>query len=212
MSTTGDRIKERRKALGMSVEELAVKLGKNRATVYRYESNEIEKLPTTVLEPLALALDTTPAYLMGWHHESGGRDAPLPARPKIPPPEKPVPIIGKIAAGTPILAEENIEGYVTLEGRVKADFALRVHGDSMINVPIYDGDIVFIKQQPDVDDGDIAAVVVDDEATLKRVYKHRGFVELRPENNNYKAMIYSEGDGVDLRIVGKAVGFLHNFE
>lgn len=64
--TIGERIKERRKKLGLSVEELADKLGKNRATIYRYESSEIEKLPTTVLKPLAKALNTTPAFLMGW--------------------------------------------------------------------------------------------------------------------------------------------------
>ena len=66
----GERIRQRRKEIGPSVDELAEILGKNRATVYRYESNEIEKLPTTVLEPLAKALKTTPAYLMGWEDES----------------------------------------------------------------------------------------------------------------------------------------------
>ena len=65
----GDRIKQRRKFLGLSVDELAEKLGKNRATVYRYESSDIEKLPTTVLEPLADALKTTPSYLMGWEDD-----------------------------------------------------------------------------------------------------------------------------------------------
>lgn len=65
--TTGDRIKQRRKELGLSVSELARALGKNRATIYRYESNDIENLPVNVLEPLARALDTTPAKLMGWY-------------------------------------------------------------------------------------------------------------------------------------------------
>ena len=65
----GQRIKLKREEIGLSVDELAELLGKNRATIYIYESNEIEKLPTTVLEPLAKALHTTPAYLMGWENE-----------------------------------------------------------------------------------------------------------------------------------------------
>ena len=67
--TIGERIKARRTQLGLTVDELSERLGKNRATIYRYESNNIEKLPTTVLEPLAKALNTTPAYLMGWEEK-----------------------------------------------------------------------------------------------------------------------------------------------
>ena len=73
--TIGERIKERRKELGISVDELAARLGKNRATIYRYESNEIEKLPTTVLEPLAKALGVSPGYLMGWKQSTDGSDS-----------------------------------------------------------------------------------------------------------------------------------------
>lgn len=95
-----------------------------------------------------------------------------------------LPILGKIAAGIPILAQENIEGYLPYDGN-DADFCLRIHGDSMINARINDGDIVFIKQQSTVENGEIAAVLINDSATLKRVYfLDNSSVQLRPENPN----------------------------
>ena len=106
----GQRIKQRRVELGLSVDDIAEKIGKNRATVYRYESSEIEDLPTSILEPLAKALSTTPAYLMGWETDnifSIPNIIPLPET-------KDIPLIGDIACGEPILAEENIEDYVKL--------------------------------------------------------------------------------------------------
>lgn len=101
----GERIKERRQYLGMSVDELADKLGKNRATIYRYESAEIENLPLNILEPLAKVLDVTPSYLMGWDNATSAA--------------KKIPLLGTIAAGTPILAEENIEGYFNIDSSAK---------------------------------------------------------------------------------------------
>ena len=181
--TIGSRIKERRKSLGLSVDDIAARLGKNRATVYRYESDDIENLPSTVLEPLAKVLKTTPAHLMGW------KDKDIFSIPNIEPIKThKVPLLGTIAAGIPILAEENFDGYIELHDNVHADFCLRIRGDSMINARIYDGDIVFIRQQPDVDNGEIAAVLLDDDATLKRVFK--------------------QPSGINCRIIGKAVAFL----
>lgn len=97
---------------------------------------------------------------------------------------KRLPILGKIAAGIPILAQENIEGYLPYDDN-DADFCLRIHGDSMINARINDGDIVFIKQQSTVENGEIAAVLVNDSATLKRVYFVDDTVQLRSENPKY---------------------------
>lgn len=82
-----------------------------------------------------------------------------------------VPIIGQIAAGKPILADEHIEAFLPCDTGVHADFGLVVSGDSMIGADIHDGDVVFIRSQPIVDDGQIAAVRIDDDATLKRFYK-----------------------------------------
>ena len=117
-------------------------------------------------------------------------------------------LIRKIASGTPIFAEENVEGYAELDIRVKADFALRCHGDSMINAHIFDGDLVFIRKQPDVENGEIAAVVIDGEATLKRVYKYPNRLELRPENPLFPVMQYEGAELDTIRIIGKAVSFL----
>ncbi len=114
-----------------------------------------------------------------------------------------IPLIGTIAAAKPILAEEHIEEYINLEKKIDADFALHVKGDSMINANIRDGDIVFIRKQPDVDDGEIAAVLIDDSATLKRVFKIGDIIQLRAENSHYAPINLDENSNVI--ILGKAV-------
>lgn len=121
---------------------------------------------------------------------------------------RPVPLLGTIACGEPILAEENIEKYVGLPEDIKADFALRCKGDSMINARIFDGDLVFIKQQSEVNNGEIAAVLIDNEATLKRVYKYPSGIELRPENPLFAPINITPEDKIEVRILGKAVSFL----
>lgn len=122
-----------------------------------------------------------------------------------------LPILGKIAAGIPILAQENIEGYLPYDGN-DADFCLRIHGDSMINARINDGDIVFIKQQATVENGEIAAVLINDSATLKRVYfLDNSSIQLRPENPKYKPMVFSKENCDDFRILGKAIALYTRF-
>lgn len=121
-----------------------------------------------------------------------------------------VPLLGTIACGEPILAEENIEDYINMPEKTKGTFALRCKGDSMINARIFDGDIVFIREQPEVENGEIAAVLIEDEATLKRVYKSANSIELRPENPTYKPLYYQNDDMNKIRILGKAVGFYSN--
>lgn len=202
----GSRIKERRKSLGLSVDDIAARLGKNRATVYRYESDDIENLPSTVLEPLAKVLKTTPAHLMGWEDTDSFDVFSIPNIQPIK--TNKVPLLGTIAAGIPILAEENFDGYIELHDSVHADFCLRIRGDSMINARIYDGDIVFIRQQPDVDNGEIAAVLLDDDATLKRVFKQPGGIILQAENPAYAPITVNGHAGINCRIIGKAVAFL----
>lgn len=207
----GSRIKERRKSLGLSVDDIAERLGKNRATVYRYESDDIENLPSTVLEPLAKALKTTPAHLMGWSEDTTTSTVPFDvfSVPSVEPIKTyKVPLLGTIAAGVPILAEENFDGFAELTEGIRADFALRVSGDSMIGARIYDGDIVFIRQQPDVENGEIAAVLLEDEATLKRVYHQENGLILQAENPAYRPIIVNEKTYIECRIMGKAVAFL----
>lgn len=106
------------------------------------------------------------------------------------------------------MADENIEGYIDAPEDVEADFCLRCRGDSMIGARILDGDIVFIRSQNDVDDGEIAAVLIDSEATLKRVYKLGDRLELRAENPHFPRMVYQGLELADVRIIGKAVAFL----
>lgn len=121
---------------------------------------------------------------------------------------KNIPLVGTIACGTPTLAEQNIEQYIKMDEEINADFALRCKGDSMINARIFSGDIVFIKQQPIVDNGEIAAVLIDGEATLKRVYVYNNRIELRPENPTFPVLNYENNTLKDIRILGKAVAFI----
>lgn len=118
-----------------------------------------------------------------------------------------VPLVGTIACGDPILAQENYDGEVNAPEDVHADFALKCKGDSMINARIFDGDIVYIRQQETVDDGEIAAVLINDEATLKRVHLYDDHVVLEPENPQYRPLVYWGIDMNAIRILGKAVAF-----
>ena len=202
--TIGDRIKTRRLEIGLSVDQIAEKIGKNRATVYRYESNEIEKFPLDILFPLAEALQTTPGYLMGWENPISNE---FPDN-IIPMPEmRQIPLIGSIACGAPVLAEEHIEEYINIPKHIHADFALTCKGDSMINARIFDGDIVYIRQQDTVENGEIAAVLIDNEATLKRVRIYEDHISLEPENPQYRPIVLWGEEMNTVRILGKAVAF-----
>lgn len=117
-----------------------------------------------------------------------------------------VPVLGSIAAGRPILCEEAAE-IVDCDGGIACDFALRVAGDSMVGARIHDGDLVFIRRQDDVDDGQIAAVVIDDHATLKRVYHIPNGVQLLSENPKYPPMVFTYPEHECIRILGRAIGF-----
>lgn len=206
--TVGSRIREFRKRLGLSVDDVAEKLKKNRATIYRYESDDIENLPAPILEPLAKVLQTTPAELMGWEQSPVPASDDLPDLPNIFPIQtKKVPLLGTIAAGVPIYADENFDGYRECTEDIDADFCLKIQGDSMIGARINDGDIVFIKKQPDVDNGEIAAVLIENEATLKRVYKEKDSLILQAENPKYAPIVYTAESYVECRILGKAVAF-----
>jgi len=118
-----------------------------------------------------------------------------------------VPILGSVAAGDPILALEEHHDYIEVDGNIRVDFCLRVRGDSMIDARICDGDLVFVRQQPTVENGDIAVVLIDDEVTLKRFYRTDGGVILKPENSKYQPMYYTDEDFKNIQILGKAVLF-----
>lgn len=121
---------------------------------------------------------------------------------------KKAPLIGSIACGAPILAEEHIEDYVDMPTNVHADFALICKGDSMINARIFDGDVVYIRQQSTVENGEIAAVLIDNEATLKRVKLLPDRIILEPENPLYDPLVYRNEEMNAVQIIGKAVAFV----
>ena len=124
------------------------------------------------------------------------------------PTNKAYPLVGDIACGTPILSEENITEYIQFPDDMEVDFCLRCRGDSMVDARIYDGDIVFIRQQPEVANGEIAAVLIGEEATLKRVYRSGDTLTLIAANSAYAPMVYTGEQLAGVRILGKAVSFL----
>lgn len=122
---------------------------------------------------------------------------------------KSFPVLGDIACGKPIMANEEKELYVEAGTDVSADFCLRAKGDSMIGARIYDGDIVFIRKQEMVDNGDIAAVIIEDEASLKRVnyFPEKNLLILKAENAKYEDLVYTGEELNHIRILGRAVAF-----
>ena len=122
---------------------------------------------------------------------------------------KKIPLIGAIACGEPITAEQNIEKMVDVPENIRCDFSLTCHGDSMVDAGIHDKDVVYIRIQPEVENGEIAAVRIDGEATLKRVYYNPGTLTLMPANPAYAPMIYAGPQLEEVHIEGKAVGWTH---
>ena len=204
--TVGDRIKNLRTSLNLTQIELANAVGVSKQTLYKYENNIISNIPSNCIEDIAKVLKTSPAYLMGWDEQIYQYDDILPFNPEY------VPLLGEIACGEPIYSEELRGSYVHLDGDIKADFCLRAKGDSMINARIYEGDIVYVKKQHQVDNGDIAVVLIDDEATLKRVYYYpeASKLLLQPENPSYEPLIYVGEELNSVKILGKAIFFQSN--
>ena len=207
MATLYDRIKSRRIELGLTVEELAHKMGyKDKSSISKIENGKAD-IPQSKIAAFADALETTTAYLMGWEEKPQPAPRPIPKGFEPMPKMKKIPLVGSIACGTPILAQQNIDGHVDAPEDIRCDFALRCKGDSMINARIFDGDIVYIRQQESVEHGEIAAVLIGDEATLKRVYIYDDCISLEAENPQYKPMVYRGEEMNNIRILGKAVAF-----
>lgn len=204
----GQRIKARREELGISAEELGQKIGKAKTTIYRYELGLIEKMPTSVLESIADALRTSPAYLMGWTENKLASWQTFPNNISSIQTQR-VPMLGEIACGKPIFANEQRESYVQAGVNIKADFCLTARGDSMIGARIHDGDIVFCRSQNMVENGEIAAVIIGEEATLKRVYYYpdKQKLVLQAENPKYEPFVYVGSELDEINIIGKAIAF-----
>lgn len=205
MSALSKILKKRRKELGLTLAQVADAVGVTEATVQRWESGNIKTVRYEKLAPLSSLLGVSPADLMGW-----SSDDDLPSNISRIEPMQKIPLVGQIACGTPILAEQNIEDYVDLPGHIRADFALTCKGESMIGAGIRSGDIVYIRQQEEVENGQIAAVMVGgDEATLKRVYTKPGVVQLVAENPNIAPAVFIGKEAKQIHIIGLAVAYTH---
>lgn len=196
----GQRIKNRRKELGMSADKLAELINKNRATIYRYEKNEIENMPYDVIEPLAKVLNVSPAYLMGWEE----RSAPLDSLPI-----KKIPVVSQISAGLPIYSEENLIDYTYIATKnLSADkelFGLKVSGDSM-DKEFKDGEVVIVEKDSVVENGQIGVVQINGyNATVKRVRYNDDQLILLPESNNNEHLPQIYNDADDVKIIGRVV-------
>lgn len=204
-SQIGLRIRERREALHLTQEELASRMGyKDKSSIHRIEAGRAD-IPQSKVYAFARALDTTPGYLMGWRDEADTRPA-VPAGFEPLPRMSTVPLVGTIACGTPILAEENIEARIGVPAAWRADFALTCKGDSM--EPRYqNGDVVCIRVQPEVENGEVAAVLIGEEATLKRFYREGDTVTLVAVNPAYPPLVYRGEELNQIRIEGRVVGF-----
>lgn len=208
MKKCSDRITEALNIRGMKQADLCAKTGIPKSAISQYVSGAFEPKQDRLML-IAQALEVSPVWLMGF-------DVPMEQGMEIPtatniiplPIASSIPLVGNIACGEPILAEENIEGYVKAPAYCEGSFALRCKGDSMTGARIMDGDIVIIRQQSDIDDGEIAAVLIEDEATLKRVYKMPGRLVLRAENPRYAPIDLSGAELDGVRILGKAVYFI----
>ena len=211
MANFGSILKNLRTSRGITQGELATMLDVSRSTVGMYETGGREPDFET-MEAIADIFNVDMDYLMG--RTQVERKHPIsPPRKEIPPGFQPlpemmqVPLIGTIACGTPILAEQNIKSYIGVPAAWRADFALECHGDSM-SPTICDGDVVCIRSQPEVEQGQIAAVRIGEEATLKHCYYQNGVVQLIADNPAVcPPMAYTGRQLEEIEVEGLAVGF-----
>ncbi len=190
----GEKIRDARKQLGMSQGKLASLSGyTSRSSINKIELGLVD-IPQSKLTLIAKALNISPKFLI---EDTEGEES-----------SKKIPLLGSIACGAPTFAEENVEEYLICPPKVNADFCLYCKGESMTGARINDGDIVYIRSQSDVENGEIAAVLIEDEATLKRVYKDKDKLVLQPENPDFSPFVYVGEEMNRIKILGKAVAFL----
>ena len=200
----------------MTQESLANKIGTTKQTIYKYENDIITNIPSDKIELIAKTLGTSPSYLMGWITndgelivdyyydtiQAGITNISFPA-------SRPIPILGDICAGEGTWCEENFEGHFFIDSSVKADFCVRVRGDSMIDAGIFNGDLAFIKKTYDYTNGKIYAVRInsDCEAVLKKVFWQEDTIILNPCNADYEPIVT---DAEGMTVIGECVGVFHS--
>ena len=215
MANFSERLRTLRKERGDSLRTLSERCGISKSAIEMYESGK-RKPKHEALEALADAFGVSISYLIGDTDEANAvPSAPLQESDTLPKNLRPVtrkrfPMLGEIACGEPLFVSEEHESYVDAGTEIDADFCLTVKGDSMIGARIHDGDVVFIRRQPIVENGEIAAVVIDDEATLKRWYYYpndRKLV-LTPENPAFAPLVFVGAELDSIVCLGKAVSFM----
>ena len=190
--------------------ELAQKTGLSNTSINKYCLAKIKPKYENV-NLIAKALHVSTEWLLNGSEDSPPEDL-QPGLFRVE--KKKFPLLGEIACGEPMFADEHIETYIEADSDIKADYCIRCKGDSMINAHIQDGDIVFIRKQPMVENGEIAAVLIGDDATLKRFYydRLRSDVTLVAENNRIGPIVKTGAEIDTVKVLGKAVAFYHNLE
>lgn len=214
----GKRLRELRETRNLSMDKMIELYNTkydakmNKSTLSRYE-NGLQNPIFTVVRNLADFFEVPVDYISGLSDTKSFTQNMYDELTRLgicPITTKKFRMLGNVACGEPIFANEEYEAYVEASSDIRADFCLKAKGDSMINARIFDGDVVFIRKQSDVDNGEIAAILIGDEVTLKRVYKYPNRLELRPENPTHNVQNY-EGEELNrIRILGKAVAFQSN--
>ena len=214
-SDFASRLSQALETRGMKAADLSKKTKVAEGTISCYINGRYEAKQNRV-QVFAEALDVNPAWLMGYdvpmeaeHSQPAPAPRPIPKGFEPMPKMKKIPLVGSIACGTPILAQQNIEKIVDVPENIRCDFSLTCHGDSMEGAGIHDRDVVYIRIQPEVENGEIAAVRIGEEATLKRVYYQNGTLTLMPANAAYAPMVYTGPELNNVQIEGKAVGWTH---
>ncbi len=200
MVKMSDRIRQLRLEKGVTQEELGKVIGVQRSAIRKYESGMVENLKRSSIQKLADYFGVAPSYLLCLEDEQATTSNTTSTTKKIP-------MLGEIAYSQPIFANQKYDEYIEIGHGIKVDFALKAKGDSMIDACIKDGDIVFCKSQNIVNNGEIGVVIINDEATLKRVYYYpdKQRLVLQPENKKYEPLVYVGEELETIRIIGKAV-------
>lgn len=193
--TIARRLKLLRLNHDLKLAEVADHLGISKQAYNYYELMQTKSIPDWLIDSIAELYGIEPEVIIGWsaYPELDSVDT------------RTIPLIGDVACGEPIVANQEYGYSVAVGDQSDVDFCLRCKGDSMTGIGIHDGDIVFLREQNFVVDGDIAAVYIDDEVTLKRVFFHDDFIELRPENTAYKSIIVPRNNSENFGIIGKAI-------
>lgn len=210
ISSISNRMKKAMDMRNINQAELCRRTGIGKSSISTYLSGDYEPKQTNLYK-IAEALDVSIPWLNGYdvNMEKNTEERPLPSN-LIPITKvNRIPVVGTIAAGKPITAEENIDSYIVLNDEYKADFALRIKGDSMIDAGINDGDLALIIKDRPIDNGDIYAVLIDGDATLKKVYKNDDYLTLQPCNSKYQPIMVKEED--EPYIVGKLSGIVRKY-